>query len=279
MISGNTITDCRTGIAAFDSNVSGTLTNVTITNNKVPSGQVRSISLQSTTNQNVLVSYNIIFNSIYVNKTAGVTLIGNGASTSMPSPTNTILAPSFTPTLTPVPLTATPTVSPAPVSPTATVTAILPTVTVDASPTSVQPTITLTSELPTTTSQPALETIYDDKDSAFVYSTGWEDVSKKQAYNGSYKLTTQNDSFATFTFTGQSFSVLYKGGPAFRKMNVYVDDVLVETINERTDTSSFQLRWDYAGQLVSGDHILKLVFVTPNTSNGTNGSIDAVIVR
>jgi hypothetical protein len=50
-ISGNTITDCRTGVAAFESNVGGTLTNVSILNNNIPSGQKRGISIQTLTNQ------------------------------------------------------------------------------------------------------------------------------------------------------------------------------------------------------------------------------------
>jgi hypothetical protein len=83
----------------------------------------------------------------------------------------------------------------------------------------------------------------------------------------------------TLNFSGQSFSIIYKSGPAFRKMDVYVDNGLVGTINEQTSDSTFQLRWDYPGQLATGNHVLKLVFVTPNTSGKTNGSIDAVIVR
>jgi hypothetical protein len=137
----------------------------------------------------------------------------------------------------------------------------------------------LTSEPPTPKIQSALETTYDDKDSAFIYSAGWKNVSQRQAYNRSYKLTSENDAFVTFAFTGQSFSILYKGGSDFRNMNVYVDDVLVGTINEKTHRSSFQQRWDYVGQLALGNHILKLVFVRTNTSDNTNGSIDAVIVR
>jgi hypothetical protein len=62
-------------------------------------------------------------------------------------------------------------------------------------------------------------------------------------------------------------------------MDVYVDNVLVGAINEKS-SGAFQSRWDYPGQpLASGSHTLKLVFVTSNTTNGTNGSIDAVIVR
>jgi hypothetical protein len=204
-------------------------------------------------------------------------------ATVMVLPTQTSIPPTIAPTftVTPVPATATLTALP-----TSTATQISPTATLEPSSTSLPPTAEesatpmVTFEPPTATVVPPVsEVIYDDKDDAFVYSPGWEDVSNRNAYDGSFKLTTQNNSSATLTFTGQSFSVLYRGGTAFRKMDVYVDDALVGTIDERMSESSFQQRWDYANQLAPGTHILKLVFVTPNTSNRTKGSIDAVIVR
>jgi hypothetical protein len=170
----------------------------------------------------------------------------------------------------------------APATPTATLAPVLPAAT-ETAPMPIAPTITPTSIPPTSavapTAMPISEIIYDNTDSAFVYSAGWKNVSKRQAYNGSYKLTTLKGSFAAFTFTGQSFSILYTGGPAFRKMEVYVDDMKVGVIDEKVSRLSFQQRWNYAGQLVPGTHTLKLVFSTTNSSNKTNGSIDAVIVR
>lgn len=77
LVSGNIVKDCRTGIAAFESNVGGTLTNVTMSNNNVPSGEKRSVSLQTLANQNVMVSNNTLFNPVYILQTAGVTLAGN----------------------------------------------------------------------------------------------------------------------------------------------------------------------------------------------------------
>jgi hypothetical protein len=53
--------------------------------------------------------------------------------------------------------------------------------------------------------------------------------------------------------------------------------VLAATIDERLDLSTYKARWDYPGQLSPGLHTLKLVFVT--TSESTNGSVDAVLVR
>jgi hypothetical protein len=60
-------------------------------------------------------------------------------------------------------------------------------------------------------------------------------------------------------------------------MDIYVDNMLVGTIDQRASSSGFQLRWDYPGQLAAGNHTLKLV--TASASDGANGSIDAVIVR
>ena len=103
-------------------------------------------------------------------------------------------------------------------------------------------------------------------------------MSTSKAYKGSYRETTQNDATATLAFTGQSFSIIYKGGVTFSKLEVYVDGVLVGTLNEKLATTTYQSRWDYPGQLAYGNHTLNLVFkVTSATVN--RGSLDAVIVR
>jgi len=177
----------------------------------------------------------------------------------------TMIASSATPTSIP----ATSTLAPATQTPTSSI----------SSPTVTSPVSTPTVVPPTATLQPIIEKIYDDKDNGFVYSPSWVNISKSQAYKRSYKLTTQNGSFVTFGFTGRSFSILYESGTAFRMINVYVDGLLMGTINEKTSKSIFQRRWDFPGTLTSGSHTLKLVFVTTDTSNKTSGSLDAVIVR
>ena len=182
------------------------------------------------------------------------------------------------------------TVSPVPtlVQPTNT----LPSVTPQNTASPVPPTSTLASisspasspapvqSLPTVTAQsvqPSQETRYDNRHSAFVYSAGWLEEVSSYAIDGSFARTSTNGSSVTFQFTGQSFSVIYKGGPSYRTIDVYVDDVLAGTIDERHSTSTYKAHWDYPNQLSPGQHTLKLVFVT--TSSNTNGSVDAVIVR
>ncbi|HUE99699.1 MAG TPA: right-handed parallel beta-helix repeat-containing protein [Anaerolineales bacterium] len=154
--------------------------------------------------------------------------------------------------------------------------AVQPTNTV-VSPTFFTPTETPASTPTQPASQTTQETTYDNKHAAFVYSAGWVEEVKTAAMGGSYAQTSKNGSSVTFQFTGQSFSVIYKGGPSYRTMDVYIDGVLVGTIDQRHDASTYKARWDYLGQLSSGQHTLKLVFVTIKSS--TLGSVDAVIVR
>jgi hypothetical protein len=166
---------------------------------------------------------------------------------------------------------ATPTSAPASATP-------APTETIVVLPTNT-PAPTETEVLPTESPVPSVEVTYDHTDPGFAYSPEWTEQDNASAVGGSFKQATENGSSATFTFEGQSFSVLYTGGPAFRSMDVYIDDVLVGSINQKTGSRTYQLRWDYTGQLEPGSHVLKLVFITDDTTSSTKGSIDAVIVR
>lgn len=129
---------------------------------------------------------------------------------------------------------------------------------------------------PTVAPDPA-KTI-DDQNAAFVYSPGWQTVTTTKAYGGSYRETTQDGDTITVPFTGQSFSLIYKGGVTFSKFDVYVDGALVATLDQKLPAAAYQVRWDYPGQFPPGEHTLTLVFkVTSATIN--RGSFDAVIVR
>jgi parallel beta-helix repeat protein len=287
-ISGNTVQNCDTGIMAFGSDVGGTLTNVTINNNYIPSGLVMGLSLDNLKNLNVLVQYNTYFNQPWIRTKTGVTLTGNIVGTTAPIATNTATSSTTVPTVTATISQPTKTASPTTIAPTATLTAqptltsIPPTATLTAMPVSPSPTSTTApSVTPQNTSVPVFssETVYDDTNSAFAYSSSWMDIAKRKANGGSYKETYENGSNVSLTFTGQSFSVIYTGGVAYQNMDVYVDGVLVGTINQVLDTKTFQQRWDYPGQLAAGSHTLKLVFVVVNNANYPKGSLDAVIVR
>jgi hypothetical protein len=151
---------------------------------------------------------------------------------------------------------------------------LVPTLAVTSTPTRV-PTLAVTST-PTKTATPvSTNVIYDNKNVGFVYSSGWSDVVESHAYGGSFKLTQTVGSSVTFKFTGQKFSVIYKTGPLFGKMDVYVDGKLVGTINQYTSTATFQKKWSYGGTLTTGTHTLKLVYSSPS---GARASVDAVSI-
>ncbi|HSK88165.1 MAG TPA: hypothetical protein VK880_07415, partial [Anaerolineales bacterium] len=125
----------------------------------------------------------------------------------------------------------------------------------------------------------AAEQIFDDENPDFTYSsTAWQNVITSNAYSGSYKETTKDGSFVMFPIMGQSFSIIYKGGVTYGRLDIYVDEILVGTLDQKMSAASYQQRWDYPGQLAPGNHTLKLVFkVTSSTIN--KGSLDAVIIR
>ncbi len=134
------------------------------------------------------------------------------------------------------------------------------------------PTSTAT-KLPATATLVATVKTYNDRDAAFVYSSGWSQVSDSRAINGEFMMTDVVNSSVTFTFTGTKFSIIYKTGPVFGNMDVYVDGKLVGTINQYTGSALFQQKWSYSGTLAIGTHKVKMVFASPS---GGKVSVDAV---
>jgi hypothetical protein len=181
--------------------------------------------------------------------------------------TATILtSPATTPTSTTIPTQA----------PAFTATAV-PSTSVPATPT-IPPTLAVTlptATLPVISTPAATATLYNDKNSAFRYSRHWTDVVESQAYQGSFKLTQKLNSSVTLNFTGPSFSIIYKTGPLFGKMNVYVDGQLVHTLDQKTAIALFQQKWSYPGTLTAGSHQLKLVYSGPSNARV---SLDAVSI-
>src|SRR5215213_9160013 len=145
-------------------------------------------------------------------------------------------------------------------------------------PTLIAPTLASTPIAITPTVASTSAKTVDDKNSTFVFSSGWQTVATTKASGGSYQETTQDGATVTLPFTGQSFSLIYKGGITFSKFDIYVDGALVGTLDQKMGAATYQVRWDYPGQFTLGNHTLKLVFkVTSATVN--RGSLDAVIVR
>ena len=197
-------------------------------------------------------------------------------ATQTPEPTATPTEPPATQTPEP---TASPTQPPATQTPEPTASPTQPPATQTPEPTAsptAAPTTQPVAPLPTETPAPATTTItYDNTDPAFVYSTSWSTVKNKSAYNKSFMRTTSKGSSVTFTFTGQSFSILYTANPKYGNVNVYVDGVMAGSFSQQALRTLYQQHWDYPGQLTSGTHELKLVFNGPKKAQA---SLDGVIV-
>jgi hypothetical protein len=127
---------------------------------------------------------------------------------------------------------------------------------------------------PTVSSASSTGITYDSKDSTLVFSPGWSTETDAKAYDGTFMLTNVAGSSMTFRFSGMSVSLLYTTKKSYGSMEIYIDNVLAATLNQKANLR-FQRNWD-SSILSVGAHELKLVFIGPA---GTSGSIDAVIVR
>ena len=220
-----------------------------------------------------------------ISATAGPTFTTTPVSTTAVSMTNTSLPPTFMATS--IPATSTSTKAPTLIAPTFTSTALPPTSTPMTVPTLTLPIFTATSilpaptviVLPTSTAILPLaktEVIYNDKHPELIYSENWRNVQRDKAYKNSFKSTNTIGSFVNFSFTGQSFIIIYTAGETFGNVDVYIDNQLIDTLDQKASRTLFQQRWDYQGTLPAGVHELKLVFIGPENFKG---SIDGVVVR
>ncbi len=263
----NYIEGCHDGIASWLPEVAGgKLKDSVISGNIVPSGIRRGITINSG-NQNVLIENNQIFGGIYLAYPNGVTLKNNtitSGATSTPSRTPTPTSvKTATPTRTPT-FTKTPTVTLTPAT-------FTPTFTFTPSKT---PVVSHTATLePTATPTSIDDLVIDHTDSSLIYSTGWEEITHSEAYNGSYMRNPKYGSYVTFTLVGESFGVIYTDGPSFRKMDIYVNGVLIHTVTRAAYRTRYQQRWDYPDLLPEGENVIKIVF-----TNG-NGMFDGIVIR
>ncbi|HEY9153160.1 MAG TPA: hypothetical protein VIN60_09775, partial [Anaerolineales bacterium] len=155
--------------------------------------------------------------------------------TASPTASPTLVLPTFTST--PIIPIASPTASPTPALPTFTSMPIAPRSSPTASSVPVLPSAT-PKILPTATSkattQPVSEKIYNDTYHYLRFSSFWPLVSNSQAYKDEYKYTDRISSSVKLTFTGRSFSILYTSGPDYGKMDIYIDNRLVGSLNQNS---------------------------------------------
>lgn len=112
----------------------------------------------------------------------------------------------------------------------------------------------------------------DDDNSALAYTGTWATIAHDSAYGGDYQRSTALNSTMTYAFTGDKVQWEYIKATNGGVVDVYIDDVKVDSVNQYNASTTFGNLWTSA-TLPNTYHTLKLVHVS-----GTYGYLDAVDV-
>jgi len=113
---------------------------------------------------------------------------------------------------------------------------------------------------------------YDDTHAGWVYSAGYPTFMDSNLYGGSAHYSDGIGKSAEFKFNGSQFVLSYTGFSNRGTMDVYVDDIKVDTIDQYSATRVWQATWT-SGNLGAGQHTVKLVH-----ADGLFVDIDAIEV-
>ena len=98
----------------------------------------------------------------------------------------------------------------------------------------------------------------DDRDASLVYSGTWHDDSGSTFLNGTARYTSDANASVSFTFTGTAIQWYGQNDTNFGTANVYIDGVLVETVNVYGSMASQKLLFSRTG-LTAGEHTIRIV--------------------
>jgi hypothetical protein len=124
--------------------------------------------------------------------------------------------------------------------------------------------------------------IYDDDKSLWTYTGAWKTYSGAGPLNNTRHYTSTPDAKAEFSFTGSStvpanFILTYTTSPTSGSFEVYVDNVLVTTVNAYSATTLWQQK--YTSPVYSENKIYTVTIKHdgPNNSySGTYIDVDAI---
>ncbi|MBN2385663.1 MAG: hypothetical protein JXB85_01490, partial [Anaerolineales bacterium] len=113
---------------------------------------------------------------------------------------------------------------------------------------------------------------HDNTDLRIIYFGSWSSTSDPNLYGGSANSSTALASNVIFVIDGSQFSLVYTTLPTYGNLEIYVDDVLLLTINQ-SGPLAYQQSWA-SPNLGAGPHNIKLVHTA-----GTSIEVDAIIVN
>ena len=113
--------------------------------------------------------------------------------------------------------------------------------------------------------------IFDDRNTnVWTYSGLWANASSVPSYNRTLKVSRALNSEATLTFDGERFELIYARGSSYGTLDVYVDNVLEVSLNQKSTTNQFQQRW-VSPTYSNGLHSVRLVH-----AGGRYVNVDAI---
>lgn len=145
-----------------------------------------------------------------------------------------------------------------------------------APPTATPVTPTFTPSPTPITAGEGLETVIDDADPLIRFDSNWRTLADQAgAFGASYHFTGTTDAAARFSFFGDQFGLLYTGKPNGAVMEVYLDGILVDSIDQSNPSIAYQLLWT-SPLLSLGEHHVTLSHPGPTGKNYI--TLDAVII-
>ncbi len=108
--------------------------------------------------------------------------------------------------------------------------------------------------------------IYNDTDKEWAYDGRWSVNRVRQAYKGQIHISNTVKDLATISISGPRFTLVYSMAHDYGKLNVFVDNRKIATIDQQRSKSRHQKEW-ISPDLGSGTHVLKFVHASGKVVN------------
>lgn len=118
--------------------------------------------------------------------------------------------------------------------------------------------------------------LFQQSSSRVTFRGTWSTSSRSSFSRGSARWSGTRSSSASFTATGRSFAWITTVGPSRGKAKLYVDGVLVRTIDLRADSTSFRRQAFVRTFPTAGTHTIRIVVLS--TSGRPRVDVDAFTV-
>ncbi len=112
--------------------------------------------------------------------------------------------------------------------------------------------------------------VYDNKDGNWTYTGSWYNSPGTSAYGKSYQFSSKVGNTASFSYEGSKFTLMYAAYRIYGNLDIYVDEVLVGTLNQYNTAMKWQQKYT-SPTYTNGIHTVRLVH-----ASGMRVNVDAI---